>query len=94
LNIRRIVKTHLDQCIPTFFLSCTPWLGFSFMSTPSLHYPHPSLKKVFFFNFLGLLNNQMTQINLMTLIGFYFLFYILQFISVFNNSSLTQDQNK
>jgi hypothetical protein len=29
----------------------------------------------------------------MTFIGFY-LFYILQFISIFYNSSLTQDQNK
>jgi hypothetical protein len=37
----------LDQCTPTFFLSRTPWLGFSFMSTPSLHYPRPSLEEVF-----------------------------------------------
>jgi hypothetical protein len=36
----------------------------------------------------------MTQINLMAFIGFYFLFYILQFISIFYISSLTQDQNK
>jgi hypothetical protein len=28
----------------------------------------------------------------MTFIGFYFLFYILQFISIFYNSSLKQDQ--
>jgi hypothetical protein len=38
----------LGHCIPTFFLSCTSWLGLSFMSTPSLHYPRLSLKKVFF----------------------------------------------
>jgi hypothetical protein len=30
----------------------------------------------------------------MTFIGFYFLFYILQFISICYNSSLTQDPNK
>jgi hypothetical protein len=36
----------------------------------------------------------MTQINLMTFIGFYFLFYILQFFSIFYNSNLTQDQSK
>jgi hypothetical protein len=29
----------------------------------------------------------------MTFIGFYFLFYILQFISIFYNSSLAQDKN-
>jgi hypothetical protein len=29
----------------------------------------------------------------MTFKGFYFLFYILQFISIFYNSILTQDQN-
>jgi hypothetical protein len=50
----RPVGTYcLEQCIPTFFLSHTPWLGFSFMSTPSLHYPRPSLKKVFFLILLG-----------------------------------------
>jgi hypothetical protein len=36
----------------------------------------------------------MTQINLLTFKGFYFLFYILQFISIFYTSSLAQDQNK
>jgi hypothetical protein len=84
----------LGQCIPSFFLSRTPWLSFSFMSTPSLHYPLPSLKKVFIFlKFLDSLNNQTTQINL-TFIGFYFWFYILQFITICYNSSLTQDRNK
>jgi hypothetical protein len=34
----------VEQCIPTFW----------FMSTPSLHYPCPSLKKKIFFNFLRL----------------------------------------
>jgi hypothetical protein len=50
LPYRRIFDSFcsLVQRFPTFFLSRTPWLGFSFMSTPSLHYPHPSLKKVFF----------------------------------------------
>jgi hypothetical protein len=38
---------------PTLFLSRTPWLGFSFMSSPSLHYPRPSLEKVFVLIFLG-----------------------------------------
>jgi hypothetical protein len=43
----------LDQCIRTFFLSRTPWLGFSFMSTPSHHYPRPFLKSFLFLIFLG-----------------------------------------
>jgi hypothetical protein len=30
----------------------------------------------------------------MTFIGFNFLFYILQFIPIFYNSSLTEDQNE
>jgi hypothetical protein len=29
----------IGQCIPAFFLSRNPWLGFSFMSTLSLQYP-------------------------------------------------------
>jgi hypothetical protein len=41
---------YLSQRFPTFFLSRTPLLGFSFMSTPSLHYPRPALK-TFFFNY-------------------------------------------
>jgi hypothetical protein len=56
--------------------------------------PIPQKKFFFFLISLGWVNNQTTQINLMTFIGFYFLSYILQFISIFYNSSLKQDQNK
>jgi hypothetical protein len=59
----------------------------------SLH-PACQSKKFIILMFLGWLNNQTTQINLMTFIGFYFSFYILQIISILSNSSLTQDQNK
>jgi hypothetical protein len=36
-------------------------LGFSFMSTPSLHYPRPSLKKVLFFFVSAALGPRFTQ---------------------------------
>jgi hypothetical protein len=64
------------------------------MSTSSSLPPSQSLKKVFVLILLGWLNNHTTQINLMTFISFYFLFYILQFISIFYNSNVTQDQSK
>jgi hypothetical protein len=41
--------SYVAQCIPNLFSSRTPWLGFSFMSTPSLHYPRPITQKVFFY---------------------------------------------
>jgi hypothetical protein len=71
------IDCRLSRAVyPNLFFSRTPWLGFSFMSTPSLHYPLPIPQKVFL-NVLRLAKWSTTQIKLMTFIGFYYLFYIL-----------------
>jgi hypothetical protein len=70
-------KLSFKTLYPNFYSLPYPLIRFSIYeySLSSLAQPIPQ-KSFLFLIFLGLLNNQTTQINLMTFIGFYFLFYI------------------
>jgi hypothetical protein len=80
---------------PFFFSLPYPLIRLFIYEYPLSSLPPPIPQKEFFFLiFLGQLTNETTPVNLMTFMGFYFWFCVLQFISIFYNSSLSQDQNK
>jgi hypothetical protein len=78
---------HCRTVYPNLSFLPYPLIRLFIYKYPPLQYPRSSLK--FFFNFLRL-NNQTTQINLMTFIGFHFLSYF----SFFYSSSLHKTKTR